>query len=75
MDSATQECYSTVSLTVVEQYYLLMHIPLLQAKITTNICSIMTWLVYGVVALILCNAFNDVFCEYNCNIYIAVFFS
>ena len=38
-----------------------MHIPLLQAKITTNMCSIMTRIVYGVVALVLSNAFNDVF--------------
>ena len=30
-----------------------MHIPLLQAKITTNMCSIMTRIVYGVVALVL----------------------
>ena len=40
---------------------------LVQAKITTNMCSIMTRIVYGVVALVLSNAFNDVFCEYNCN--------
>ena len=44
-----------------------MHIPVLQAKITTNMCSIMTRIVYGAVALVLSNAFNDVFCEYNCN--------
>ena len=30
-----------------------MHIPLSQAKITTNMCSIMTLIVYGVVALVL----------------------
>ena len=27
----------------------------------------MTRIVYGVVALVLSNAFNDVFCKYNCN--------
>ena len=38
-----------------------MHIPLLQTKITTNMCSIMTRIVYGVVALVLRNALNDLF--------------